>query len=244
MSSHPPIRTIRDIEALERVPLEERIVSWDVYELIRRGAARDPDKTALIHFDDADIDVAPFTLTHRELMGRFNQAANLFHRLGVGPGDAVCTLLPTVPQVFYAQMGGIAAGISCCVNWMLEPAALVDILTAARCKVLIALGPEGEVGIWDKVAALRERLPEGLPRAQRRRARRRSPAGQRLRRADGGGAGRPADLRARARSGRSRRLHPFRRHHRRAEAHRVRLLHRGLCYKMWANSIVNGAWPA
>ncbi len=160
MSSHPPIRTIRDIEALERVPLEERIVSWDVYELIRRGAARDPDKTALIHFDDADIDVAPFTLTHRELMGRFNQAANLFHRLGVGPGDAVCTLLPTVPQVFYAQMGGIAAGTSCCVNWMLEPAALVDILTAARCKVLIALGPEGEVGIWDKVAALRERLPE------------------------------------------------------------------------------------
>ncbi len=159
MSGHPPIRTVADIEALERVPLEERIESWDVYELLRRGAARDPAKTALIYLEDAEIDRPAATFAYGDLMGRFNQAANVFHRLGVGPGDAVCTLLPSVPQLFFAQVGGIAAGITCCVNWMLEPDKLAEIVAAAGCKVLVALGPEENVGIWDKVEAIRDRLP-------------------------------------------------------------------------------------
>ena len=160
VSEFTPIRNLADIEALERVPLEARIVSWDVFDLIRRGASRDPDKTGFVYLEDAELDKPAFELTYRELMARFTQAANLFHRLGVRAGDAVCTLAPTVPQIFYAQMGGIAAGIACHVNWMLEPPQLRDILRAARCKVLVALGPTEGFEIWEKVQAIRGELPD------------------------------------------------------------------------------------
>jgi fatty-acyl-CoA synthase len=159
MTPHPPIRNLADIEALERVPLESRIASWDVFELIRRGAAKNPEKTAFVYLEDADLDAPVFELSYRDLMGRFTQAANLFHRFGVGAGDAVCTLMPTVPEIFYAQVGGIAAGIACHVNWMLEAKHLADILRAARTKVLVALGPTEGFEIWQKVESIRASLP-------------------------------------------------------------------------------------
>jgi fatty-acyl-CoA synthase len=159
MTTHPPIRSLADIEALERIPLDQRIVSWDVFELIRRGAAKNPEKIGFIYLEDADLDAPPFELSYRELMGRFTQAANLFHRLGVGPRDAVCTLMPTVPEIFYAQIGGTAAGIACHVNWMLEAAPLADILRVARTKVLVAQGPAEGLDIWPKVERIRAALP-------------------------------------------------------------------------------------
>ena len=36
-TAHPPIRSLADIEALEREPLESRIFSWNVNDWIRRG---------------------------------------------------------------------------------------------------------------------------------------------------------------------------------------------------------------
>ncbi len=241
MSSQTPIRTIADIEALERVPLAERVQSWDVYELIRRGAARNPDKVALIYLEDAELDRPPVKLTFRALMGRINQAANLFHRLGVGPGDAVCTLLPTVPALFFAQSGGIAAGISCCVNWMLEPDKLAEILGAARCKVLVALGPEDAAGIWAKVQAIRDRLPEDctvlsvaalgadrLPDSDFESLLDREPA-ERLAfdRVRG-----PDDVAAYVHSGGTTGTPKL-----------AKIAHRGLAFKSWANAVIGGHEP-
>lgn len=156
----PPIRTIRDIEALEAVPLAERIETWDTCALVRQGAAIDPGKTAMVYLADADLDAEPFTLTYRELMARFDRTANLLRGLGVGPGDVVAFLMPTVPQAFYVQIGGMAAGIVCCVNWMQEPSRIAEILRAARARVLVALGPEPDFGIWNKVEAIRGELPD------------------------------------------------------------------------------------
>jgi fatty-acyl-CoA synthase len=241
MSAHPPIRSIRDIEALERVPLEERIESWDVYELIRRGSMLDPGKTALIYHEDAELDRPPVTLAHGALMGKFNQAANLFHRLGVGPGDAVCTLLPTVPQIFYAQMGGVASGVSCCVNWMLEPEKLAEIVAAAACKVLVALGPEDEVGIWRKVEAIRDALPAGctvlsvaalgaerLPESDFDILMSRQPADRLVfERARG-----PDDIAAYVHSGGTTGTPKL-----------AKIAHRGLAFKSWANAVLGGHEP-
>lgn len=157
---HPLIRGIQDIEELEKVPFEDRVETWNTYDLVTKGASLDPAKEAMWFLEDADVDADPFTLTYAELLTRFNQAANLFHKLGVGPKDAVVTLLPNMPQIFYAQMGGIAAGRSCHVNWFLEPAALIEILRTAKTKVLIALGPTPRFEVWEKVEAIRKELPE------------------------------------------------------------------------------------
>ena len=69
------------------------------------------------------------------------QAANLFHALGVGPGDVVSFLLPLVPQAFSALFGAEAAGIANPVNPLLGAGQIAEILRAARTKVLVALGP-------------------------------------------------------------------------------------------------------
>ncbi len=157
---HVPIRTLADIEALERVPLAERIDTWDIFELIERGAAIDPGKVAIHYLPDAELDGAPWSLTYGALMGRFRQAANLFHDLGVGPSDVVAYVLPTMPENYFVQIGGLAAGIACCVNWMLEARQIGRILRASRAKVVVALGPTPEFEIWQKVQAVRDELPD------------------------------------------------------------------------------------
>ena len=39
-----PLRNLRDIEDLERVPLEQRLLSWDANDWIRRGLDLAPQK--------------------------------------------------------------------------------------------------------------------------------------------------------------------------------------------------------
>lgn len=158
-TSYPPLRNLADVEALEAVPLEDRIPAWDVFELIRMGAARDPAKIAMTYLEDAELDVAPATWTYTELMDRVTRAANLFRASGVNKGETVAYLLPNVPQTFITEVAGLAAGVSFCINWMLEPRQLAAILNASKAKVLVALGPTSGYEIWDKVEAIRAEVP-------------------------------------------------------------------------------------
>ena len=48
----PPLRDLADIEALERIPLAERIDSWNANVWVRRGLALEPEKIALQYFAD------------------------------------------------------------------------------------------------------------------------------------------------------------------------------------------------
>src|SRR5262245_4921965 len=119
--NYAPLRTLRDIEELERVPLEERIFSWNLNDWIARGCALAPDKAAIRYIADGDPDSAAVAVSYRELHARANQAANLFHSLGVSPADVVLYVLPTLPQLYVTMLGAVAAGIACGVNWMLKP---------------------------------------------------------------------------------------------------------------------------
>lgn len=157
---HPLIRTDADIKELEKVPLEDRVGSWDCFELIARGASLDPDKIALSYLTEADPAATPQTFTYRDLLARFHQAANLFHAAGIGPTDCVLTLLPNTPQLYFAQIGGMGAGIIGNVNWMLEPEALVEIVLTARAKALVVLGSTPGFEIWEKFQQIRDQLPD------------------------------------------------------------------------------------
>jgi len=157
-----PIRNLRDVEALEQIPLEGRVDSWNLNHWIRRGAMLAPAKAALIYLPHADLGEAPQVVTYDALRRGANRAANLFHALGVRERDAVVTVLPTVPQLFTASVASIARGVACPVNWMLDPAHLADLVRAAGAKVVIALGPTPGFDIWEKVAAMRAKLPNDV----------------------------------------------------------------------------------
>jgi fatty-acyl-CoA synthase len=160
--AYAPLRTLRDVEELERVPLEERIFSWNLNDWIARGCALDPDKIAIRYIADGDPDSVPLCIRYGELQSRATQAANLFHSLGVSSSDTVMFVLPTLPQLYVAMLGAVGAGTACGVNWMLEPAQLGELVRASNAKVLLTLGPTPGYDIWEKVEAIRPELPPSV----------------------------------------------------------------------------------
>jgi fatty-acyl-CoA synthase len=159
---YAPLRTLQDVEAFERVPLEERVFSWDLNDWLMRGCALDPDKIAIRYIADGDPESPAVLLRYRELQSRARKAANLFHSLGVEPGDAVLIVLPTLPQLYVAMLGAVAAGIACSVNWMLKGGQLAELVRSSKAKVLITLGPTPGYEIWENVQAIRADIPASV----------------------------------------------------------------------------------
>src|SRR5262245_17255042 len=161
-TAYAPLRTLHDVEELERVPLEQRIFSWNLNDWIARGCALDPEKIAIRYIADADPDGEPLTITYAELRSRANQAANLFHSLGVSSNDVVLYILPTVPQLYVTMLRALACGIACGVNWMLEPSHLAELVRATKAKVIVTLGPTEGYKIWENVQAIRAEIPSSV----------------------------------------------------------------------------------
>ena len=127
------------------------------YALLRDAADWNPDGTALTFFSDPAA--PPSRLTHRQFFGRLTQAANLFHRLGVSPGDTISLLLPSMPDTMIALWAAEAAGIANPINFLLQANAIAAMLRATQTRVLVALGPHPVLDIWRKVEAIRDQVP-------------------------------------------------------------------------------------
>jgi len=154
------IRTLKDIEAIEAVPIEERLAGLNsTYDAIARSAARTPDAIALAFLPNGDPDAAPVEVTYRELLSRVTQTANAFHALGVGSTDVVSYVLPNLLETHYAIWGGEAAGIVNAVNPLLEPDQIAHILNAVESRVLVTVGPALNAALWQKIEAVRRQVP-------------------------------------------------------------------------------------
>ena len=156
----PPLRNPADVAAFEaQAPWAERVAAASTYDALRLGAALNPAAPALVFLPTASPDDTPLTWSHADFIGRVTQAANLFHRLGVGAGDVVSLLLPLVPQAFVALYGAQAVGVANPVNAMLSAAQLAEILRAADTKVLVCSGHADNAELWEKVQSIRDQLP-------------------------------------------------------------------------------------
>ena len=133
-------RNISDIEAFENTPIEERLEAFNTYDMIKNGAAINPNATAISFFRSGDSYAQPMQVTYRDLITNITRTANLFHDLGIGPRDVVSYLLPNLPQTHYVLWGGEAAGIVNPINPLLESATIAEICQAAGTKILVALG--------------------------------------------------------------------------------------------------------
>ncbi|MDB5899837.1 MAG: hypothetical protein JWP41_3439 [Ramlibacter sp.] len=143
-----PFKALADIEALERTPYDEAIPARSTYGLIAAAAARFPGHSAFVYLPDGELATAPVAVSYAELVANIHRAANLFRRLGVGPGDAVAILAPNIPTAQYALWGAQLAGCACPVNFMLQPEHIGALLQASGAKVVVALGPHRDVDIW------------------------------------------------------------------------------------------------
>ncbi|MGZ3320062.1 MAG: acyl-CoA synthetase [Xanthobacteraceae bacterium] len=234
--TYAPLRTLQDVEQLERVPLDTRVFSWNLNDWIARGCALDPEKIAIRYIADGDPESEPITISYRQLHARAIQAANLFHSLGVSADDVVMYVLPTLPQLYVAMLGAVSAGITCGVNWMLKPELLAELVRATQPKAVIALGPTPGYDIWENVQAIRAEIspavriltvpgPGGsaIPETDFDTLAGRQPADRLLfeREIE------PGDIAAYVHSGGTT-----------GSPKLVKLTHRGFAYKCWANAVV------
>ncbi len=153
------MRNIDDIRSIESVPLEQRVTTKSTYELIKNGAATDPDTVAIHFLISGEAWETPIEVTYKEFLGRITQSANLFHDLGIGQGDVVTYILPNIPHIHYVLWGAETAGIANPINPLLEPAQIRDIMISAGTKILVALGEYPGSEIWPKVEAIRKEIP-------------------------------------------------------------------------------------
>jgi fatty-acyl-CoA synthase len=159
-----PLRSIADVEAIERTPLDGRLNIVDFSRRISLAlAARNPDDDAIIYVPDGDVDRAAQRVSFRELRRRIDRTAALLRAHGIGRTDVVAVLLPAVPQSFWSILGAMRTGIVFPVNWMMEPSYLLRLLSEAQVKAVIALGPTPSFQIWESLMSIAGQLPAHLP---------------------------------------------------------------------------------
>lgn len=155
---YPTLATDEEIRAFERTPYEDRIAAASTYDVLKLGAAINPEAPALQFLPHADPGDTPLVISHRDFVARVTQAANMFHALGAGESDVISFMLPLLPEAFVTLFGAEAAGIANPVNPLLEPHQIAEILGAAKTTILVALGPMPGTDIWQKVEQIRPSL--------------------------------------------------------------------------------------
>lgn len=155
----PQIVTMADIEAIESVPLSERNLPDSTYDVFRQQAEKHPTRAALTFFLQATEYQKSVSFTFKELYEKITQTANMFHHLGIGPGDTVSYITGNTPQVYFTLYGGEAAGIANPINPLLEPDTIAEIMNAAQTKVLVTFAPFPKSDLFEKSISIANKVP-------------------------------------------------------------------------------------
>ncbi|SDW67820.1 fatty-acyl-CoA synthase/long-chain acyl-CoA synthetase [Ruegeria halocynthiae] len=135
----------------QEMPWKERDVPATFHQLLSRTAGRFPNHKAIsFQLLSGPRDKAE-TLTWSELLGKVNQAANLFRSLGIGEKDVVAYVLPNCNETLVTMMGGAVAGIVNPINPLLEPEQIAAILRETKAKVVVTLKSFPKTDVAQKV---------------------------------------------------------------------------------------------
>lgn len=155
-----PLRSLADIEEIERVPLDRRLRIDNFSQRVALAIeARDPADTAIHYVPDGDVDRAAERVSFGELRRNIGRTTTLLRAHGIGRNDVVAVLMPAVPWIYWSVLGAMAAGIAFPINWMLEPKYILHLLKEADAKAVIALGPTPGFQIWESLKEIAAGLP-------------------------------------------------------------------------------------
>jgi fatty-acyl-CoA synthase len=153
-----PRRTLEDIEQLERVPLARRLSVGSTYALLYKAVASRPEQPAHCFAPLGDQSQPGEALTDRAFLEKVHQTANLLADLGMGPQDVMALLLPDLLETQVLLWGGQAAGIVCPIPPRLPAPQIVELLQAAKAKVLVAPSPSVNHKLWQKTEQVRRQV--------------------------------------------------------------------------------------
>ncbi len=148
------VRTLADIEELERRPLAPPATDRSVYELLARSAVTHADSVALSFLPSGRPEEPTHDLTYASLFAAVSRVARLYRAVGLKEGDAVAILLPDVPQALIALLAAEVAAIAMPLNPHLEPEILATLVRAARARCLVVAGRATSPELWDKAVAV------------------------------------------------------------------------------------------
>ena len=155
-----PVKTIADIEALERSPYDEAVPSRNLYQVFEATAQLHPQRPALTVMPAGAPEESAVTLSHKGLLDEITRSANLFRSLGISPvSGAVALLCPALPQVPPALLGAQVAGVASSINFLLIADAIADLLIAEKATVLVVPSEAHDAALWEKANAVIDRVP-------------------------------------------------------------------------------------
>lgn len=145
---------IEDVLEVERRVPGLPCGGYSTYTLLSEGLSSDPDSLALSFFLRSEDYEKPATWTRREWLGSITKAANMFRRLGLQRGDVVAFVLPNLPETHWTIWGGEAAGIAFAINPLLEAPMMLELMSAAKPKLVVTLAPLPGSDLWERVSPI------------------------------------------------------------------------------------------
>ncbi|MCA0873686.1 acyl-CoA synthetase [Seohaeicola saemankumensis] len=131
---------------------DERDLPVTLHQMLSGTAKKYPNNNAISYQIFSGPDDKAETFTWSELLGKVNQAANLFRSLGVKENDVVAYILPNCNEAVITLLGGAVAGIVNPINPLLEPEQIASILRETNAKVVVTLKAFPKTDIAQKVA--------------------------------------------------------------------------------------------
>jgi fatty-acyl-CoA synthase len=154
--SLPEINDIRDIENIEKVPLESHIGVRTAYDVLKASAAKWPKRKALIFLPRDTPLGEPHTVTYQQLFDTVNQTANLLIQSSITEHKAVSYILPNIPENYFLFFAAQTVGIANPMSPQLPPEQIAELLQKAESEILITTGPHTNPHLWKNILKVRQ----------------------------------------------------------------------------------------
>jgi len=153
----PPADGLRHTCLTDWVSLE------NTYTLFKHQAQTQPNRPALTQIETGTDNETVRALNYAQFHAMIARSGNVLLSCGARRGEAVGLLLPNLMEQQLVFWGAEAVAIALPLNYLLEPAHLASLLTAAKVRVLVAQGPTlGDGEIWRKALTVKEFLADRL----------------------------------------------------------------------------------
>lgn len=155
----PPLSTLDDVIAVEAKPYTDFMPWRGLHEAIAAVVSREPDAPAITLLAD-DTHEPQRSWTYRQLREQVEMAGNAFLALAEGDIPRVAMLLPAIPEGYATLWGAASVGTVVPINYVLRKEHIYELLRAARCNIVVALGMNQQLAIDDKLADIGQACPE------------------------------------------------------------------------------------
>lgn len=132
-----------------------------IYQLIEESTERCGESPALTFVKTISPEMTDESTSYEELLANINRAVRFFYDHFDQQGKerpVISFLLPNIPQTHYILWAAETAGIANPLNPLLSVDALTGLLTTAKTDILIALGPNPFIDVWEKACEVVKQL--------------------------------------------------------------------------------------